>query len=152
MEKMIEEKDEPSKFIFSGELKSMEFTETIGKMDKNVLLDQEKRDKELIKIGKDLFKKHPVKKKKIVKIRIEKELNILSQQEIDELLTGKKGTRLKKLYRWLLVIYFKGERYKMRFPYKKIEYEDIKEIDRPYTKEVLSKEEIDMLLEEIKEG
>jgi hypothetical protein len=50
MQKLIEEKNDSSEFAFSSKIESIEFAESIGKMDKNILFDQKKRDKELAKI------------------------------------------------------------------------------------------------------
>ena len=119
MDELIEYKKGSSKLVFNKETIPIEFTETIGKMNENISLNQEKRTKKLISIGKKLFKKHP-----IIKLRIEKDIKTIFQKDDEELLSEKETIRVKNLYKWILLIYYKNKLFKIGFPYK-IKYEEI---------------------------
>jgi len=78
---------------FYKEAQNIEFTQIIGKMDLNCRINSKLRDEILVKLGKRLFKNHPLNKSKdkIFSIRIVKRPIVLSQQEIDALLTAVDG-------------------------------------------------------------
>jgi hypothetical protein len=93
---LIELKKVPCNMIFKEEIKLLEFIEMIGDMNIDICINSNERDKKLIEIGKKNSKEHPVQKKmKNNKKRyrclfhesINFETKVLSQEEIDQLLT-----------------------------------------------------------------
>jgi flagellar motor component MotA len=149
MPELIEHKNEASKLVFATEAQSLEFTEAIGNIDAKAGINQGERDKKLAKLGKKLFKEHPVKKPPLFKITIQKDFEKISQEVIDELLMTdvKKHSRIiKKTYTRALVIQFKGKAYKIGSPFKEIKTVDIEKTDE----EILSEEELALLLDDIK--
>jgi hypothetical protein len=118
MKKLIEQKNGLSKLQFDCKVTSLEFTDSIGGMDEKCFIDKNERGKKLNIIGKRLFRKHPVKKNRLLKISLIEDVKAPSQGEIDELLTSK-NKKHKKLYEWSLVIYFKGKTYKLKMPFRK---------------------------------
>jgi flagellar biosynthesis regulator FlbT len=82
------EGDDNKKLIFKKEVKNIEFFELIGDMNLNVYTHPEMREKSLLKIGKKLLKNHTWKNNKIFRKKIEREIEVLSQDEIDMLLTS----------------------------------------------------------------
>jgi hypothetical protein len=106
MTKLLEQNNPPNKLSFHREVNSLEFTGIIGKMDIKLCANQEKRDKMLLRMAKKYSKKP---KKGNIIIRIEREMEILSQEDIDELLTP---------------VYSKKEKRKIHFKYikRKIKY------------------------------
>jgi hypothetical protein len=87
MTKLLEKNNPPNKLSFYHEVNSLEFIETRGKMNIMLCINPEKRDKVLLHAGKILFKKHPLPKKRRIIIRIGRKTEILSLEEIEELLT-----------------------------------------------------------------
>jgi len=74
---------------FNNEVQSLEFVQKIG--NKEFLTDYKKRDSFLWKLGKQLFRKFKNKKpknKNKLSIRLKREVRVLSQKDIDNLLTA----------------------------------------------------------------
>jgi hypothetical protein len=149
---LIEQNKEANGLSFQGEIKELEFTENIGGMDKNICVDKDKRDKELINIGKKLFKRPLVRLNKIFKIMILNNAKFLSQEEIDGLLTAnnRDNDKTKRLYTRSLVIYFCGKEYRIGFSSKKLIHQNHETSTESNKREVLSEKEISVLLEELK--
>ena len=115
--KLIEQKEESAKLVFSGEVKSLEFTGNVG--DKGNSPNQDERDAQLKDIGKKLFKTHRLKSDSLFRIILRKKPKILSREEIDDLLTGEKLKKFRKLWTWELVISFGKNSFKISLPFKK---------------------------------
>ena len=126
MQDILEKGKEPAKLVFHKEVSSLEFVEKIGTIDNAAVAVE--RNKELARIGKELFDRHPARKSKKWRakkfsIAIYTRTAVLSQNEIDLLLTGtekevKKIMKNSKKYERELVIRFFGKIYCIRFPLK----------------------------------
>jgi hypothetical protein len=181
---LLEQNKDPAKVTFEKEVKLIEFTETINDMDSNLNYDQKKRDIFLFKHGKKLFKRFKLRKTKKRNIYFKLEPRILTQAEIDELLTAVEIYPFPKVIISMIILTFKGIITKIQYGYKhicqwklvirknnvvyKIGLDEIKKIDynipqKPFkaspvltqdefdeirrgVSEVLSEEEMDMLL------
>jgi hypothetical protein len=146
---------------FCKEAQNIEFTQIIGKMDTSCCIGSNKRDEILAKMGKELLKscKKYLKRKKF-SIRIDKWTKVLSEQEIDELLTTveRKGILkildklkhifdFKKYHWWEITIWYKNISYKIGFFKNK---RAIAHTSNKYNGPgVFSQEEIDELLRAI---
>ena len=148
----IEQKNEASKLLFYNEVKNLEFTEMIENMNIKHLINLKERDKKLTDIGKKLFKKHPLIKPKLIFKK--KGTLILSQEEINNLLTSSDERIRKKvkIFEWSLIIHFRNRSYKIKFPFWKAKSNKVEERSHEYKKEFLSEEEIELLLNGLKEG
>jgi hypothetical protein len=166
----LEQNKNVSNLVFYNEVISLEFVQIIGDMDITHLIDYKKRDLFLKKHGKRLFREIKARKQKKPKklfIEIRHETKILTEEEIDSLLIAvdpKKIIdvlliRLKIKIKWFFIhcsewkiIFFKNNIY-YKFSLngiEKIDYNKKIIYDKPKSTEVLSQEEINMLLTEIK--
>jgi hypothetical protein len=153
--------------VFHNEVNSLEFVQIIGDMDITHLIDYKKRDLFLKKHGKNLFKNIKERKRRNPKkliIEIKHETRILTEEEIDGLLTvaGKKiklfdniKKEIKWFYRgcseWKIFISKNNVFYKLSLSgIEKIDYNKKIINYKPKGREVLSQDEINMLLMEIK--
>ena len=147
IENFIMQNDKTSNACFKSEVQSLEFTEALGNLKTNITVDPQKRDKKLIAIGKRMFKKHPQKRKIIFKITIHEVTRLLSQAEIDDLLTDNK--RKVKFDKRELLIHFMGKSYTLDFLKKYLTNKDFRNNNIDKLPGVLSQEEIDYLLKGI---
>jgi hypothetical protein len=145
---------------FCKEALNIEFTEVIGNMDTLCCISSKKRDEILRKMGKELLKKYiKYEKRKKFGISINKWTKVLSQKEIDELLTVVDRRRIprilyklkhvfdfKNFYWWEIIIRYKGRSWEIGiFKDKKVKTQASN--NNEYKRiEVLSEEEIDELL------
>jgi len=156
--------------VFYNEVNSLEFVQIIRDMDITYLIDYKKRDLFLKKHGKQLFKNIKERKQRKPKklfFEIRHETKILTEEEIDSLLTEvypKKIIdfliiRLKIKIKWFFIhcskwkIIISRNNIVYKFGLNGIEKIDYKKkiiYDKPKSTEVLSQEEINMLLTEIK--
>ena len=174
---LLEQNKDPAKVTFEKEVKLIEFTETIDNMDSNLNYDQKKRDIFLFKHGKKLFKRFKLRKTKKRNIFFQLEPRILTQAEIDELLTAVEIYPFPKVIISMIILTFKGIITKIKYGYRhicewklvirknnvvyKIGLDEIEIFDYNILKnagkrnkhscnipgmEVLSREELDMLL------
>jgi hypothetical protein len=160
--KLLELDKNKNAFSFCKEALNLEFTEIIGNMDSSCCIGSKKRDEILVKIGEESLKEYKkIEKRKKFSINIRMRPNVLSQKEIDKLLTTvvRKGIfkilckfkhilDFKKTYWWELVICFRNKTYKTGiFKDKKIDaqYCDL-DIDDIVNAGKLSQEDIDELL------
>jgi len=169
---LLVQKKEHAKMSFEKEALSIEFTEIIGDMDMTINYDQKKRDEFLQKYGKKLLKKIPLRKIKERNKYIEfrHETRILSQKEIDELLTAtisltplkkviddlkwKLKWKIKKLREWKLIIKNIRKNIEYKFSLNGIERVDLNIIvksliERSDIKPMFTQEEVDAILKEI---
>ena len=149
-QELIEQNEKPSSIAFIGEVESLEFTEAVGNIKNSYSTNPKKRDKKLKSIGKKMFRKHPYKKRTNFGISIRKTTRLLSQDEIDDLLTGNK--RKVKFYERELVIYFMGKSYTFDFLIKLLTNKDFRNKNIDNLSGSLSQDEIDYLLEEIRKS
>jgi hypothetical protein len=86
---LLEKNINASKLSFNKEINLLEFVEIIGKMDISHHTNYKKRDIFLKKLGKQLFKKHPLQnnKKSLKNIH---QTSVYSQSKIDDLLYNNK--------------------------------------------------------------
>jgi len=165
---------------FNNEVQSLEFVQKIG--NKEFLTDYKKRDSFLMKLGKQLFRKFKNKKpenKHKLSIKIKREVRVLSQKEIDYLLTSvdietykkrivfyKIKSKIRQFFyncsEWTIIISKNNIVYK--FSLRGFEKKDYtKKYNKKYDEirrsrinldknEVLLQEEINQLLTEIKES
>jgi hypothetical protein len=165
----LEQKKNISYLVFHNEVNFLEFVQIIGDMDITHLIDYKKRDLFLRKHGKNLFKNIKERKRRTHKklfIEIRHETRILTEKEIDGLLTvaGKKIKLFDKIKKEIKWFYRSCSEWKILISKNNIFYKfslsGIEKIDynkkiinyKPKGREVLSQEEIDMLLTEIKKG
>jgi hypothetical protein len=163
----LEHKMNISNLVFYNEVNYLEFVQKVGDMDITHLIDYKKRDLFLRKHGKNLFKnikERKQRKQKKLFIEIRHETKILTQEEIDSLLTvvGEKiklfykiKNKIKWFYRdcseWRIVIYKNNIYYKFGLSgIEKIDYNTKIINNKSKARGVLSQEEIDMLLTPIK--
>ena len=153
--------------VFYNEVNSLEFVQIIGDMDIIHLKDYKKRDLFLKKHGKQLFKNIKERKQRKPKklfFEIRHETRLLSMEEIDSLLTvaGEKIKLLDKIKKeikwffgscseWKIIISKNNIDYKFSLNgIEKIDYNKKIIYDKSKSTEVLSQEEINMLLTKIK--
>ncbi|MDR2793849.1 MAG: hypothetical protein LBB61_09335 [Treponema sp.] len=140
------------KLSFNKEINDLEFVEIIGNMGFDHCINYTKRDIYLKKRGKQLFKKFPFYKKK------EQQLQIKIEHQIDYLSNEKNENNkffdslskiIKNILNWKIIITINIIKYKHRSTedIKQNNYDNhSKKIIDSYSTEVLSQEEIDMLL------
>lgn len=153
--------------VFYNEVNSLEFVQIIGDMDITYLINYKKRDLFLKKHGKQLFKNIKERKQRKPKklfFEIRHETRLLSMEEIDSLLTvaGEKIKLLDKIKKeikwffgscseWKIIISKNNIDYKFSLNgIEKIDYNKKIIYDKSKSTEVLSQEEINILLTEIK--
>lgn len=128
---LLEFKEGASKLSFEKKIIALEFTELIGKMNFKYCINTTKRDIYLIKLGKKLFKNHPLLKNNKVKIniKIKNEAKGLTESEIYSILTpvnpnklyllGYKLNKIKAFFKdlceWKLIIEINNLEYKICF-------------------------------------
>jgi hypothetical protein len=112
---------------FYREALNIEFAEIIGNMDASCCIGSKKRDEILVKMGKELLKEYiKNENRKKFSLSIRKRPNVLSEKEIDELLTVVDGKRMSKIlnklkhifdfmkfYWWEITIWYKNKSYKI---------------------------------------
>jgi len=145
---------------FCKEALNIEFTEIIGNMDTTCSISSKKRDEILAKMGKKLLKKYiKFEKRKKFSISIRKRPNVLSQKEIDELLSPVDARRIPRIlyklkhtfnfiknYWWEIKIWYKNKSYEIGiFKKKKIDEHTLNNNEYKGSG-VFSQEEIDELL------
>jgi len=165
---------------FNNEVQSLEFVQKIG--NKEFLTDYKKRDSFLMKLGRQLLRKFKNKKpenKNKLCIKLKREVRVLSQKEIDYLLTSvdietykkrivfyKIKSKIRQFFyncsEWTIIISKNNIVYK--FSLRGFEKKDYtKKYNKKYDEirrsrinldknEVLLQEEINQLLTEIKES
>ena len=153
--------------VFYNEVNSLEFVQIIGDMDIIYLINYKKRDLFLKKHGKQLFKNIKERKQRKPKklfFEIRHETRLLSMEEIDSLLTvaGEKIKLLDKIKKEIKWFFGSCSEWKIIFSKNNIDYKfslnGIEKIDynkkiiydKSKSTEVLSQEEINILLTEIK--
>ncbi len=168
---LLVQKKEHAKMSFEKEAISIEFTEIIGDMDIDINYDQKKRDEFLRKHGKKLLKQIPLRKikgrNKYIEFR--HETKILSQKEIDELLTAtisltplkkviddlkwKLKWKIKKLREWKLIIKNTRKNIEYKISLNGIEWVDFNiKTETKVEGSALSKEELDLLFTAVDKG
>jgi hypothetical protein len=149
---LLEFNKNPSKLSFNEKISSLEFVEIIGNMDLNQCINYKKRDVYLKKHGKQLFKKFPLYKKRERKLQIEikHQTEYLSSKNNNskKFFDGLNKT-IKNIFKWKIIVTVSIIKYKYgsTVNIKPNNYNNCskKSIDN-YSTEVLSQEEIDMLL------
>lgn len=116
---LLEHKEKVNKLKFKNKIASLEFTDIIGKINISHCLNANKRNKYLFRYGKELFRKHPLfKKKNEIKIKLDRYISELTDDDIMYLLTPvnkpkgyfikKRIYKIKEFYRelceWNLII------------------------------------------------
>jgi hypothetical protein len=163
--KLLEPDKNKNALSFSEEALNIEFTQIIGNMDASCCIGSKKRDEVLAKMGKELLKEYiRYEKRKKFSISIRKRPNILSQKEIDELLSPVDKRRIPRIlyklkhtfdfmkyYWWEIKIQYKDRSWETGiFRNNKIESFNF-DMDDIVSTGVLSEEDIDELLTPIDE-
>jgi hypothetical protein len=150
---------------FKKEVQNLEFIDLIGNMEKKAFTEPAIREKYLLDIGKKLFTKKKLKKNVFLQIKLKRKTRLLSQNDIDNLLFTddeyKKWSLIKKIknkirtlfirvniYNYYLLISIRGKEYKI-FEKKAKAKINLNNTQRFIYKEVLSREELDLLLTDI---
>jgi len=166
---LLDSSKEKAALSFNKEARNIEFNQLIGKMDANCRANSKLRDEILVNLGKRLFKKHPPLKPKnrLFSVRIIKWTRLLSQKEIESLLLPAKASifrvfisrlqyrtiwKIKDILWWEISIWFKNKSYVISLRKKRKTKPYLTDsFERPKITEVLTQDEINMLLKPLDE-
>jgi hypothetical protein len=138
------------KLSFKKEINSLEFVEIIGNMASDHCIKYKKRDTYLKNHGKQLLKKFTYKKKRKIQIKIKHETKYLSNKRDNCTKLLNNLTRIiNNIFNWKITVTINIVKYKYGAPIniKQNDYNNYsKNTVENHVTEILSQEEIDMLL------
>jgi hypothetical protein len=146
---LLDFKKNIGKLSFNKEINNLEFVEIIGNMDFDHCINYTKRDIYLKKHGKQLFKKiilHKERERKI-QIKIKHEIEYVSNKKNNgNKFLNNLSNIIKNIFKWKIIVTINIVEYKYGSNFKENDnnYSNITIIN--HSTEVLSQEEIDMLL------